>query len=143
MTPFERAVRGEIFSLFAGGKVEVDASELVRSRGWDRYRVEESLESLEAQHRISLVAGTHRVLMAHPFAGLDTGYQAHIDTRSWFANCAWDALAIVALLGNGEGRATGREWDVDWSIESGRVSPNGIVHLLVPARQFWDDIGFT
>lgn len=143
MNPFERAVRGEIFDLFAGGKVEVDAAELARSRGWDRHQVEEALESLEAQHRISLVAGTHRVLMAHPFAGLDTGYQAHIDTRSWFANCAWDALAIVALLGKGEGRATGREWNIDWSIEGGRVAPNGIVHLLVPARQFWDDIGFT
>jgi len=143
VTPFERAVRAEIYSLFAGGTFEVDAEQLAQSRGWDRHEVQESLESLEAQHRISLVAGTHRVLMAHPFASLDSGYQAHIDTRSWFANCAWDALAIVALLGNGNGRATGRELDIDWSIEDGRVSPNGIVHLLVPARQFWDDIGFT
>lgn len=143
MTPFERAVRAEIYRLFAGGEVDVDAAELARSRGWDHSEVEGALESLQTQHRISLAAGSHRVLMAHPFAGLDTGYQAHIDTRSWFANCAWDALAIVALLGHGNGRATGSGRDIDWSIEDGEVSPNGIVHLLVPARHFWDDIGFT
>lgn len=143
MTPFDRAVRAEIYRLFAGGMVGVDAGELARSRAWDQRKVEESLESLEAEHRIVLVAGSHRILMAHPFSGVDTGYQAHIDTRSWFANCAWDALAIIGLLGNGRGRATGREGDTDWSIEGGRVAPNGIVHLLVPALRFWDDIGFT
>ncbi len=143
MNLFERAVRGEVFNLFVGGIAEVDAAELSRSRGWNQNEVATALESLEAQHRILLVAGTHRVLMAHPFAGLDTGYQAHVDTRSWFANCAWDALAIVALLGNGNGRATGRDRAIDWSIEDGRVTPNGIVHHLVPPRHFWDDIVFT
>lgn len=105
--------------------------------------METSLESLETQHRIALLPDTHRVLMAHPFSGLDTGYRAHIDERSWLANCAWDALAIVALLGEGTGRATGRDGIIHWHIEGGRVSPNGLVHLLVPAKRFWNDIGFT
>lgn len=143
MNPFERSVRGEVFRLFAAGRVEVDAAELARSRGWELHDVEKALAGLEDQHRIKLVPGTHRVWMAHPFSGLDTGYAAHVDNRSWFANCAWDALAIVALLGNGNGRATGRDGAIDWSVEEGRVSPGGIVHLLVPARQFWDNIGFT
>lgn len=92
---------------------------------------------------IALLPGTKRVWMAHPFSGIDTGYRAHVDGRSWLANCAWDALAIVSLLGDGIGRATGRDGIVDWHIEGGQVSPNGLVHLLVPARRFWNDIGFT
>lgn len=143
MTPFERSVRAEVYRLFAGGTVQVDAGAVARAKGWNHQEVEKSLTSLEAQHRVALATGTHRVLMAHPFAGVDTGYRAHVGSRSWFANCAWDSLAIVALLGNGDGRATGEEWGIEWSIEGGRVSPNGIVHLLVPARHFWDDIGFT
>ena len=143
MTPFERAVRAEIYRQFAGGEVDVGAAELARARAWDRHEVERALESLQAQHRISLAPGSHQVAMAHPFAGIDTGYRAHIDSGSWFANCAWDALAIVALLGHGDGRASGRKGDIDWMVEDGLVSPTGLVHLLVPARHFWDDIGFT
>ena len=80
--------------------------------------------------------------MAHPFSGVDTGYRAHIGERSWFANCAWDALAIVALLG-ADGTATGRDGVVEWQIQNGVVSPNGLIHMLVPAAKFWEDIGFT
>ena len=143
MTPFDRAVRAEVYRLFADGVEQVDATAVSRSGGWDRRQVETSLVSLEAQHRLALLPDTHRVWMAHPFSGIDTGYRAHINGRSWFANCAWDALAIVALLGDGTGRATGRDGLVDWHIEGGLVSPNGLVHLLVPAARFWNDIGFT
>ncbi len=81
-----------------------------------------------------------RVWMAHPFSGLPTPYTAEIGERSWFANCAWDALAILALLGDGVARG---EDSLVWTVVGGVVSPDGLVHLLVPARRFWDDIGFT
>lgn len=143
MTPFDRAVRAEVYRLFADGLEEVDAAAISRAGGWDRQEVESSLERLEAEHRVALLPDTRRVWMAHPFSGTDTGYRAHVDRRSWHANCAWDALAIVALLGDGTGRVTGRDGIIDWKIERGRVSPNGLIHLLVPAMRFWDDIGFT
>jgi len=143
MTPFDRKVRAEIYRLFAEGLVSVDAEAIGRSGNLARQLVEQSLESLEADHRIVLLPDTHRVMMAHPFSGVDTGYRSEIAGRSWFANCAWDALAIVALLSDGTGRATGRDGVIDWSVVGGRVSPDGLIHLLVPAVQFWDDIGFT
>jgi hypothetical protein len=143
MTPFDRKVRAEIYRLFAEGLVSVDAEAIARSGNLARQLVEQSLVRLEADHRIVLLPDTQRVMMAHPFSGVDTGYRAQINGRSWFANCAWDALAIVALLGDGTGRATGRDGVIDWSVVGGRVSPDGLVHLLVPAAQFWDDIGFT
>ena len=66
-----------------------------------------------------------------------------IGDRTWFANCAWDALAILALLGDGKAIATGAAGELVWTVEDGKVSPRGIVHLLVPAKNFWDDVGFT
>lgn len=143
MTPFDRAVRAEVYRLFVDGLEQVDATSISRAGGWELRAVESSLGRLEAEHRIALVPGTKRVWMAHPFSAKDTGYRAHIDRRSWLANCAWDALAIVALLGDGTGRVTGRDGIIDWHIERGRVSPNDLIHLLVPAVRFWDDIGFT
>lgn len=143
MTPFDRAVRVEVYRLFVDGTEQVDASAIGRAGGWARHEVESSLERLEDEHRLALFPDSKRVWMAHPFSAVDTGYRAHVGGRSWLANCAWDALAIVALLGDGAGRATGRGGIIDWHIERGRVSPNGLIHLLVPAGRFWDDIGFT
>lgn len=143
MTPFDRAVRAEVYRLLVDGLEQVDATAISRAGGWDRQQVESSLERLEAEHRVALLPDTKRVWMAHPFSGIDAGYRAHVDGRSWHANCAWDALAIVALLGDGTGRVTGRDGVIDWQVERDRVAPNGLIHLLVPAIRFWDDIGFT
>lgn len=126
-----------------GHAEQVDAESLAIARGWDREKVESSIERLAQEHLIAIIPDTSRVWMAHPFSGVETGYVARIGTSNWNANCAWDALAIIALLGSGNGRATGPGGDFAWQIHNGEVSPSGVVHLLVPARDFWQDIGFT
>lgn len=143
MTPFDRQVRAQIYRLLEGGVSTVDAPVIADSRGWDTPEVESSLGRLADEHVIALVEATPQVWMAHPFSGVETSYQAVIGDRSWYANCAWDALAILALLGDGEALATGAGAELVWNVEGGRVTPPGIVHLLVPAKNFWDDIGFT
>jgi hypothetical protein len=143
MTPFDRQVRAQIYKLLAGGAATVDAAVIANSRGWDTPEVEVSLIRLAAAHVIALVDQTTRVWMAHPFSGVETAYQAVIGDRSWYANCAWDALAILALLGDGEARASDPGEELVWRVEDGGVTPSGIVHLLVPAKNFWEDIGFT
>ena len=143
MTPFDRQVRAQIYRLLVGGASTVDARAIADSRGWDVGEVKAALGRLAAEHRVALVKGTHRVWMAHPFSGVNTSYQAVVGESAWFANCAWDALAILALLGDGEARATGAVAELVWKVEDGQVSPPGIVHVLVPASEFWDDIGFT
>lgn len=143
MTPFDRQVRAQTYRLFVGGARLVDADSIAASRGWDPGEVESSLARLAAEHRISLVDHSHRVHMAHPFSGIDSGYRSFVGDQSWNANCAWDALAILALVGDGRAYAPGPDGDLVWKIEEGEVSPAGIVHFLVPAAHFWDDIGFT
>jgi hypothetical protein len=139
VTPFDRKVRALIYALFVEGAREIDASALAAREGWARSEVGTSLERLASEHRIA-VGEEGAVSMAHPFSGVATSYTARIGERTWFANCAWDALAILAMLGDGE--ATGRD-AITWKVTDGRVEPDGLIHLLVPAREFWDDIGFT
>ena len=143
MTPFDRQVRAQIYRLLSSGASQVDASVIASSRGWDEDEVASALGRLQEQRQVALVEGSTRIWMAHPFSGIETPYQAVIGDQSWYANCAWDALAILALLGDGEARASGAAGELVWKVENGNVSPRGIVHLLVPARNFWDDIGFT
>ena len=139
MTPFERNVRARIYTLLAGGARRVDAAVLTAGFGWDTDEVTSALQSLAEEHRIALTEDGE-VWMAHPFSGIPTPYRAVIGDRSWNANCAWDALAILSLLGDGEARCPG---DLVWTVTGGTVSPEGLIHLLVPARLFWEDIGFT
>jgi hypothetical protein len=143
MTPFDRQVRAQIYRLFSGGTAVVDEAVIAGSRGWATDDVEDSLDRLAEIHLVKLAEGGHRVDMAHPFSGTGTSYRSVVGDRSWNANCAWDALAILAIMGDGEASAPGPDGDVIWSVEDGKVSPEGVVHLLVPARRFWDDIQFT
>lgn len=84
--------------------------------------------------------------MASPFSAAPTDFVVRIGDREWYANCVWDGLSILALLG-GVGTlethspATGER--LTYRVSDGRVDGEGIVHFLVPARSFWDDIGFT
>lgn len=139
MTPFDRKVRARIYELFVDEARAVDASALAEASGWDVSDVAESLERLALEHRIALT-DDGAVQMAHPFSGVPTSYISRIGRRWWYANCGWDVLAILALLGDGEAHGPN---GLEWHVRDGHVQPDGIVHLLVPARRFWEDVGFT
>jgi hypothetical protein len=100
-----------------------------------------SFGRLAGEHRLALLPGTNRVWMAHPFSGVETGHKAIVGAGSWNANCAWDSLALLSLIG--DGTAVAPDDQPTWTVSSGVVEPAGYVHLMVPARRFWDDIGFT
>lgn len=141
MTPFDRQVRAQVFRLIVGGVSVVDATTVAESRGWEPEEVRSSLNRLADLHRLALIPGSDRVAMAHPFSGVETPQRSVIGDRQWYANCAWDALAILSLLGDGSAHLD--DSGLVWTVEGGRVSPGGVVHLLVPARRWWEDVGFT
>jgi len=122
--------------------------------GRDAPDVESAFDRLAAGRALVLAQGTRDILMAAPFAGVQTDFRVRCGERSYYANCIWDALGIPAMLA-----AAGRPSDA--SIESrcadcaaplrldvaaGRVraEPAEVVaHFAVPAARWWDDIGFT
>ena len=95
-----------------------------------------------------LVLDEHgEVLMAHPFSAVPTPYRVETATRAYWANCAWDAIAIPLLLDT-DGRTpticpgSGERFEL--TVTGGRLHPAGaVVRFAVPVRDFWDDIGFT
>lgn len=139
MTPFDRKVRALIYQLLVDQVRTVDSAVLARHLGRDGTEISESLSRLAAEHRIALT-DDGAVRMAHPFSGVPTAYRSQIEDRWWWANCAWDSLAILSLLGEGEAHGPN---GLFWEVADGEVRPGGIVHLLVPARSFWDDVAFT
>ncbi len=140
----DRSVRATIFELLVQGAQVVTSADVAESSGLQRDAVRHSFDLLADQHRIVLSNDGVRVVMAHPFSTLNTGYRAQIGDRSWLANCAWDAFAVLALLGDGRVIADGPvRQETVWEVTDGVVEPDGLVHFVVPAAEFWDDIGFT
>ena len=125
---------GDLFNLWIG-QPELQSAH--------QHEVAEAFHRLASEHRIVLVPEEDRVWMAHPFSGVETGYEVVVGDRSWYANCAWDALGVLALMGDGKAIATQDKTELVWSVADGKVSPDGVIHIPVPAREFWDDIGFT
>ena len=144
MNATDRLVRASVFELLVAGSQDVTLADLSVSTGLPRRAVAESLVRLADEHRLVLSVERDRVVMAHPFSTVPTGYRAEIGDRVWSANCAWDAFGILALLGDGNAVASplGRSESV-WTVSDGVVEPGGVVHFVVPAARFWDDIGFT
>lgn len=108
----------------------------------------ETLKVLGATRRVILDQGTGEVWMCGPFSAVPTRFRVHGESASWFANCAWDMLGIPASLGVGARVETScaccdEPVSIEVDRERGPLSDEGLVHIYLPARQWYDDIGFT
>lgn len=145
MNAFERQVRATVIQTLRDTGAAPSASAIADALRCAEPDVSAALRSLADEHRLVLVPGTDRVMMAHPFSGVASDFVVTIGDRTWFANCVWDGLSILALLGNGtlETHSPQTGESITFSVAGGRVQGDAIVHFLVPARHFWDDIVFT
>ena len=144
MNKVDRVVRASVFELLVAGSLDLTSSELAIATGLTVDAVAGSLARLSVEHRLVLSAEGDRVAMAHPFSSVPTNYRSQIGDGAWWANCAWDAFGILALLGDGRAVATPPDQTESvWTVRDGVVAPDGVVHFVVPVRRFWDDIEFT
>jgi hypothetical protein len=145
MDSFERSLRALVLARLRDSGEAPTHGELAAALGVPEGSIRGALHALAAEHRLALVPGTDRVWMAHPFSALPSDFLVTIRDRRWYANCVWDGLSILALLGDGtletHSPATGEPIKLTTSM--GAVMGEALVHFLVPARRFWDDIGFT
>ena len=145
MDAFERQVRAIVIQTLRDTGAAPTTGAIGNLFGVDASRVSAALHALAAAHRLVLVPGTDAVMMAHPFSGVASDFRVTVGARTWFANCVWDGLAILALLGDGtlatHSPATGAP--IALTARHGAVAGDAVVHFPVPARHFWDDIVFT
>lgn len=108
-----------------------------------------SFRRLAAGHVLVLQPAHDEILMANPFSAVPTAFVVESDGhgRRYWGNCIWDALGILAMLGH-DGRVLASCGDCGAALEvvvrdGALVSAPGVAHFSVPAKQWWDDIGFT
>ena len=130
MTERELATRRTIFDAFAATGEPPDPAQLDRA----------ALVELERLHVIVLRDG--RIYMAHPFAGHHEATSVRApDGRTWWGNCAWDGLGIVAALHLRD--ATVESCGVTLHVRDGELVDDAQFHVEVPAAQWWHDIEHT
>ena len=145
MDAFERVVRAAVIQSLCDTARAPSADDIATSFGQSSGAVTAALHALADEHRLALIPGTDSVWMAHPFSAVPTNFVVTIGQRQWYANCVWDGLSILALLGDGildtKSPATGEQ--IQLKVSDRKVTGDALVHFLVPARRFWTDIGFT
>jgi len=102
---------------------------------------------LHDAHALVLDQHTDEIRMANPFSAVPTAYRVQAGGRSWFANCAWDAIGICAALHvNGSIETSCPDCGDAISLRVIDALPDDdtlLFHCLVAASQWWDDIVFT
>ena len=139
-------VRTAIYAaIVRAGRARAPA-ELAPSLGLDAPAVAGAYRALADAHVIVLRPGTVEIAWAPPFSLVATPFRATAGPQSWYAPCAWDAFGIPAALRQDavvDARCAWSGEPIACGVEEGRAYGDGVIHLLVPAAHFWDDIAYT
>ena len=109
--------------------------------------VEAAFRALADARALVLRPNSHVVWMAMPFSNMQTAFTVIAGGRAYYANCAWDAFGIPALLGI-DARIFTTCADcggvLERKVANGTLpETRGVVHFALPARRWWDNVGYT
>jgi hypothetical protein len=118
----------------AGFSIDEDAAELAYRR-------------LNEHHHIFLDADTTHIRMANPLSAVPTAYRVRAKGKFLWANCAWDALGIAAMLDTNVGIEVTDPLSGDTTllgvIENEMIGNNYVVHFSVPTAHWYDNLIHT
>ena len=146
MSSFHDSVRDAIYSTIVSTGVAPSAADIAELHDVPVGDVEAAFHALADAHVIVLQPGTSELAWAPPFSALPTRYKARAAGTGWFAPCAWDAFGIPAALKQDAIVDATCAWSgepLECGVANGRAYGGAVIHLLVPAAHFWDDIFFT
>jgi hypothetical protein len=149
----QKNVRKYIFEHFEEHTTAPVLEQIIRKFGLDRASAFKTLVDLQSARHIALLTGTQRILMAFPFSSIVTPFRVKVagKDKEYFANCAWDAVAIHVALGK-------EQWissychhcseDIKIHLkDQRRVSAQSdsqpLVYLALPASKWWENILLT
>jgi hypothetical protein len=140
-------VRLSIFEHFLQHSAPPVVEQVMNEFSLGRPAATETLRELEAVRHIALVKGTARILMAFPFSAIATPFRVSVGSRSYFANCAWDAIAFHAMLGTDvrvESFCHHCAQPIQVELRDGHTTlvdpPESLVYLALRPTEWWSDI---
>src|SRR6267378_8188306 len=149
----QRNVRKYIFEHFEEHTTAPALEQIMRKFRLDRTSAFKVLVDLQSARHIALLTETQRILMAFPFSSIVTPFRVKVTgkEKEYFANCAWDAVAIHVAVGK-------EQWissychhcseDIkihlkDQKLVSQQLDNQPLVYLALPASKWWENIVLT
>ena len=151
---FDTEVRLQLFQEFVATGEPPSAESLAALMRTPLTEVRAALERLAAGKAIVLQPESRTILMATPLCAVPTPFRVRGTSsaftspgRWFFGSCVWDAMGIAAMLGGdavldtacgccGEAMAL--------PFRAGEPLPaEGVIHFVIPARRWWENIVFT
>ena len=144
---FDIQVKLAVYRHFSEKGNRPSPQDVARHVGADVESVLEAYQRLRAQRLLVLEADGSSIRMASPFSGVPTQHVVEAGGIRYFANCAWDALGILAALhqpGMVHSRCEQSSEPLQLNVSLQGPEPSDwLFHCLVPAAKWWDDIVFT
>ena len=140
-------VKMAVYRRFAEMGTPPILAELAAELGCTADEVRAAYGRLRASRVLLLETDGETIRMAPPFSGVPTQHVVETGGQTYFANCAWDALAIPAAL-HREGlvRSVCGQTGEPLRLRVTRDGPEPsewLFHCLVPAARWWEDLVFT
>ena len=148
MDELDLRIRNHLYSSFVRDGNTRTPAEAAQELGVDAAEARAAYRRLHEAHALVLEPDAESIRMLNPFSVVETQHRVEAAGRSWWANCAWDALGILAALhadGHVESACPDCGERLELELREGELVRGAelLVHFLVPARHWWDDIVFT
>ena len=141
-------VRRFLFHCAADTAAVPQAPEIAKALDQPEPLIRAALHQLAAGRVLILAPNDGTIWAANPFCAVASGFRVEASDKRYWAICAWDALGIAAAL-HSDAVITAPCGDcsdlVTIEIRDGVLQGGGtaVVHFAIPARHWWDNIGFT
>ena len=146
MTPQDIEIRNATYRLFVELGRAPTVAEVAAAVGEGSEAVGDAWRRLHDAHALVL-DGVGRLRMVNPFSAVETPHRVEAAGRTWYANCGWDALGIgVVLRTDSTVQTTCADCGeaIEIAVRDDRpTTDDAVFHVLVPAREWWTDIGYT
>ena len=148
MEAFELDVRRHVyFSVVANGRPPT-TTETADALGALVDDIDSAYGRLHDAHALVLFPDTTEIWMANPFCFAPTPHRVTAGGRTWTGACCWDSLGIPGAL-HSDGQVVTEcaccSERLELAVRDGELveGMDVVCHILVPARRWWNDIGFT
>ena len=147
MDELDLRIRNHVYSSFVQTGDTAAAADTAAALELAEPEVEAAYRRLHDAHALVLEPGSTEIRMLNPFSAVETPHRVEAGDRTWFANCAWDALGIPAALHqeavvHSSCGQSGAPLTLQVGLDGPEPSP-WLFHCQVPAARWWVDLVFT
>lgn len=147
MTELVERARLHLYERFVADGHPPTVPETAAALGVGEDEAAEAYRELERNRVVVLAPGALDVWMANPLSAVPTPFRVETARGSYWGNCAWDGLGVIAMLGRDGRMATvcpDCSEPLEFRVRGGELErTDAVVHFAVPARRWWANIAFT